>query len=44
MTYSEPILVQQSQTIKAAYFEDTVQKSTTIEQKFYFSKSTEKLV
>ena len=40
MTYTEPILVQQSQTIKAAYFEDTVQKSTTIEQRFYFSKST----
>ena len=40
MTYTEPILIQQSQTIKAAYFEDTVQKSTTIEQQFYFSKST----
>lgn len=37
--YSIPIEITKSQTIKAAYFEKEKQKSATIEQKFFSSKS-----
>jgi len=40
--YSSPIVVTESSTIKAAYFENETQKSNTIEQTFYITKSTGK--
>lgn len=40
--YSSPIVVTGSTTIKAAYFESEKQKSSTIEQTFYITKSTGK--
>ncbi|ESU21117.1 beta-hexosaminidase precursor [Flavobacterium enshiense DK69] len=42
--YEEPLLVSQSQTIKAAYFEDGKQKSAVIEQPFFITKSTGKKI
>ncbi|HSD13043.1 MAG TPA: family 20 glycosylhydrolase [Flavobacterium sp.] len=40
--YAEPISVTESQTVKAAYFENGKQKSAIIEQPFFISKSTGK--
>jgi hexosaminidase len=39
--YDTPIYVLESKTIKAAYFENKKQKSATIEQSFFITKSTE---
>ncbi|TGD57385.1 beta-N-acetylhexosaminidase [Flavobacterium humi] len=41
-TYSQPILISKSRTVKAAYFENGKQKSATIEQAFFITKSTGK--
>jgi hexosaminidase len=42
--YLKPIEIVNSQTIKAAYFEDEVQKSATIQQEFSVNKATGKKV
>ena len=42
--YTNPIVVTKSSTIKAAYFENEKQKSNTIEQTFYITKSTGKQI
>lgn len=41
-TYTNPILITNNQTLKAAYFEDQIQKSGLIEQPFYINKATGK--
>lgn len=40
--YSGPININKSQTVKAAYFKNGIQKSAILEQTFYISKSTGK--
>ena len=42
--YQNPIEIKTSQTIKAAYFENNKQKSATMEQSFFISKSSGKEV
>jgi len=42
--YKNSITIKTSQTIKAAYFEDKKQKSATMEQSFFISKSSGKAV
>ena len=42
--YSNPIKITKSQTIKAAFFENEKQKSASIEQVFYLSKTTGKKI
>lgn len=42
--YYNPLEIDKSQTIKAAFFENGKQKSTTIEQKFYSSKTLGKKI
>jgi hexosaminidase len=42
--YKNPIAIKTSQTIKAAYFENQKQKSATMEQSFFISKSSGKAV
>ncbi|WP_313807574.1 family 20 glycosylhydrolase [Flavobacterium sp.] len=42
MVYQQPIVIDKSQTIKAAYFENENQKSAVIEQVFSVTKSTGK--
>lgn len=43
-SYTSPIEIQKSQTIKAAYFEENKQKSATIEQSFVLNKATGKKI
>lgn len=43
-SYINPIFIDKSQTIKAAYFENEKQKSATVEQKFYWSKAIGKKI
>lgn len=42
--YQNPIEIKTSQTVKAAYFENNKQKSATMEQSFFISKSSGKAV
>ncbi len=42
--YKSPINIAKSQTVKAAYFKNGVQKSAVLEQRFYISKSTGKSI
>lgn len=42
--YSKPITISKSGIIKAAYFENKEQKSATIEQRFFITKSTGKSI
>jgi hexosaminidase len=42
--YSGPININKSQTVKAAYFKNGIQKSAILEQTFYISKSTGKSI
>lgn len=42
MIYSSPLNINKSQTVKAAFFKNGIQKSAVLEQKFYISKSTGK--
>ena len=43
-SYSNPISITQSQTIKAAYFDGDKQQSNTIEQRFYWNKAMGKKI
>jgi len=42
--YSNPLEITKNQTIKAAYFENGLQKSAEIEQAFHFNKATGKAI
>jgi hexosaminidase len=43
-SYTNPISITKSQTVKAAYFEQQEQKSTLIEQSFFIKKTTGKKI
>jgi hexosaminidase len=44
ISYTNPVVITKSQTLKAAYFESGKQQSTVTEQTFYFNKATGKKI